>query len=556
MDMNDARRILVGAAIDVPFVNKRRLTSSDCETILAAGLMTGLPNLALSVVDLYSPEGSAVSLIARRSRAAARERYAVVKQQITSIQRAMRSGSVRFILLKGIDFAYRLYETPYNRPIGDIDLLVAVADLTKAANILRCMGYADVQDDLVDEEARERVQAYRMRYSHEPVKLAPVAAKNGEAPVELHQTGYFDGIDMQALLEGSSLAPWSSNGVLSVSDVDAFLLAAWHLAHHLRGISPGSSAIGFKPLKYVPDLWRAFNNTIATMEFGIIRERMAETGSTENTWFSMRKLVDLFEYIGRKAPAAHMRFLQQIEAESKTDGFARLLDSQWRYGDYLTSFWDYVFDPSRERENIRDSVRKSLGDEGLICVVRRRRAPTTEGWVRMQEGDYRFGMDRSSSFVFRGRGPSGGLPCVRWKLEWCEQEIDLGIDIATQRSVTVSAAPYVPPTDHIELAFSGPGKVEHVFRVVLFTDGLAVFMTNPSFQRIPCDDWLCNVTEQGVKIRGAIPGHFLPMPLVTGQVCGFRLEYWDYEFVNSLNTALQWPSGVLPYGQLRFRGSD
>lgn len=66
---------------------------------------------------------------------------------------ALTGAGIRSILLKGASIAHWLYDEPWMRPYGDIDLLVAPEDWGAASQTLTRLGYVDIQPRPVDERS-------------------------------------------------------------------------------------------------------------------------------------------------------------------------------------------------------------------------------------------------------------------------------------------------------------------------------------------------------------------------------------------------------------------
>ena len=56
----------------------------------------------------------------------------------------LAEAGVEWLPFKGYDLAHRIYQVPEERPTGDLDLLVAPADLERARDVLRADGWRDL----------------------------------------------------------------------------------------------------------------------------------------------------------------------------------------------------------------------------------------------------------------------------------------------------------------------------------------------------------------------------------------------------------------------------
>jgi hypothetical protein len=83
----------------------------------------------------------------RKAELVAMAREAVRTQCLEQLMGAMHRHGVAPILFKGVGVAYQYYSPPHLRPYGDIDLLVAPAELERAVSAAKSVGYVEQNDD-------------------------------------------------------------------------------------------------------------------------------------------------------------------------------------------------------------------------------------------------------------------------------------------------------------------------------------------------------------------------------------------------------------------------
>lgn len=67
--------------------------------------------------------------------------YTVQEREIRQLVEVLTAAGVEVILLKGADVRYRLYEDPATRVMGDVDVLLAPEQMTRACSALERQGY-------------------------------------------------------------------------------------------------------------------------------------------------------------------------------------------------------------------------------------------------------------------------------------------------------------------------------------------------------------------------------------------------------------------------------
>uniref|UniRef100_A0A7C3V371 Nucleotidyltransferase family protein n=1 Tax=Desulfobacca acetoxidans TaxID=60893 RepID=A0A7C3V371_9BACT len=84
----------------------------------------------------------------RRDYLAGLRGYRNQMREACSLARELSESGVEIILLKGADIRHRLYDDPVCRPMSDLDVLIAPADLEKVRASLEQQGYTLISRDL------------------------------------------------------------------------------------------------------------------------------------------------------------------------------------------------------------------------------------------------------------------------------------------------------------------------------------------------------------------------------------------------------------------------
>jgi hypothetical protein len=90
---------------------------------------------------LYSADPAEASPILRKAYYESAANNILLLDALDELTRAFTSRGVRFVVLKGADFARSLYPDAALRPMGDLDVLVASGDLAGAEAALAGLGY-------------------------------------------------------------------------------------------------------------------------------------------------------------------------------------------------------------------------------------------------------------------------------------------------------------------------------------------------------------------------------------------------------------------------------
>lgn len=143
-------------------------------------------------------------------------RQQTVRAELRRILLAFRREGIRVVLLKGAHLADVVYGDPALRPMVDIDLLVAPADLARVERTLTTVGYSTTACPAGDTD-------YTTHQHMHPFD------KRGALPIEVHRgltpiDAPFD-VDLEGL--------WSRTRLVRVAGVEALVLSPEDLVHHL-----------------------------------------------------------------------------------------------------------------------------------------------------------------------------------------------------------------------------------------------------------------------------------------------------------------------------------
>ena len=119
---------------------------------------------------------------------------------LREIAASLEGAHIPLIVLKGMALAYIAYPDPYCRSMSDVDLLVRLADLEKAAELVRSLGFRESTEvDLME----------RFRPAAESRDCFALMSSDGQVQIEIHGSlpslAQF-GIDSDSLWERSLLA--------------------------------------------------------------------------------------------------------------------------------------------------------------------------------------------------------------------------------------------------------------------------------------------------------------------------------------------------------------
>jgi hypothetical protein len=142
--------------------------------------------------------------------------------EVGNILSAFQAADIPVIPLKGACLAEAVYGNLALRQIGDVDLLVKPADLTKALDVLRTLGYAAKHSFEIESERQES-------------QHMPQLSKRGGVTLEIHWTivnprnkVHFDESDLDQVWLRAAPAKIGGVQVLMLSPMDLL----WHLCLH------------------------------------------------------------------------------------------------------------------------------------------------------------------------------------------------------------------------------------------------------------------------------------------------------------------------------------
>ncbi len=223
----------------------------------------------------------------------------------------LRSRDVKAVTLKGPVLAERIYPEPHQRLSGDLDLLVAPADLYRAIGLLESIGY-------------HLSESAEMAWpDHHHVVLKRV----NSPPLELHHqasSGLGANLESLELMERAvAYVTLSGADTLVFAPEDEFIYLAVHAArHHYDRLSLVYDLVLF--LRHYPFLdWR------------LIESRSEEWGVTYALWLSM-KMLDLQFGIDCQDPRCPRRSLRLRMAAWLVSPGA---DRSWFFSRYTGLRW-------------------------------------------------------------------------------------------------------------------------------------------------------------------------------------------------------------------------
>lgn len=113
----------------------------------------------------------------RRDYLAQMRRYQTQESEVRSLVGGLTAAGLEPLVLKGGDVRHRLYDDPATRPMGDVDLLIAPAELGRVRALLETRGFVRVPRDL------DRGPDFNARFAWEETYASP---QRGALVVDLH----------------------------------------------------------------------------------------------------------------------------------------------------------------------------------------------------------------------------------------------------------------------------------------------------------------------------------------------------------------------------------
>jgi hypothetical protein len=221
------------------------------QALVDAATHEGLLPLLFDAPDLPAPVRAALDR--RRLWAHVFERRAEsLRHSVAEIERLLGES---FVLLKGFDYAYRLYPRPALRPMQDIDILVPRARFAAVCQRLRAAGCP---------------QLFPGSPTHRVAWFSEAIFDLGEVTLEVHDSFLprsRHAIDYEALWARRAPLEAAGRPLLRLSDVDA-------LVYHT--LSLAKDEFFARLIRYV-DLWRMLDAAPGILEAAAARAREWQT---------------------------------------------------------------------------------------------------------------------------------------------------------------------------------------------------------------------------------------------------------------------------------------
>lgn len=217
------------SALKQAFKHSESWSVAEWQALIDATEANGLSPLLywhLQTLDIQRPaliDKLLKALMVRHRRA-----HQIRSQALIEILNAYQQAGIEVLLLKGVALAHLIYPDPSLRPMGDIDLLVSVADTASAQQALRDIGYA----------AAEYQQGYLSSHHHLPTATRTDAGMSIQ--VEVHHNALSG--DVRASLAWHDLSkPVQHFDLMYTTEDETIALSAQtfnhadtlrHLCHH------------------------------------------------------------------------------------------------------------------------------------------------------------------------------------------------------------------------------------------------------------------------------------------------------------------------------------
>jgi len=203
--------------------------SGEVKALCAAAEVHGvLPAVLANLRQVGLPAGAAEATRSFRERLLGQAAVAMqLRRQLAEACGALTSRGVEHVVLKGPEFADRLYPEPQFRPFTDIDILIRTDALPVAAAVMRALGY-------VPEELARRRAYGQQRW------MPPEGRPRGD--VEIH----WDLVNAPGIRRGVSVVlddlalEGAPSGLRRASPASLLLVAAVHAAtsHRFDRLQP------------------------------------------------------------------------------------------------------------------------------------------------------------------------------------------------------------------------------------------------------------------------------------------------------------------------------
>lgn len=154
--------------------------------------------------------------------------HLVMAETLRTILLACRTRGVSCVPLRGVALSEQLYGDPLARRFGDVDLLVRKSELSPIAEILRALGYREID--------RRRDFAREFSYTLEFFTMTPVPLVV-EPHWSLAYPPFVERLDMQPVWQRCVPTHLLGVDTLQLSPEDCLLNLCLHLMHH-RAAAP------------------------------------------------------------------------------------------------------------------------------------------------------------------------------------------------------------------------------------------------------------------------------------------------------------------------------
>lgn len=229
---------------------------------------------------------------------------------LREIAASLAEARIPLMVLKGMALAYIAYPNPYCRSMSDVDLLVRRADLEKAAELVRGLGFHEATEvDLME----------RFRPATESRDCFAMISSDDQVQIEIH--GFLPslaqfGIDSDSLWERSLPATLGGVQVRVLCPEDFLQHICLHIGpyHHYLGSLQGLLDVRFHVEKYGKEV-----------DWAGLAERSRRNGSW--TWVYLTLWLAR-ELLGAPVPAD---FFQAGPAPRRLDDLARLATQHLLY---------------------------------------------------------------------------------------------------------------------------------------------------------------------------------------------------------------------------------
>ncbi len=509
-----------------------------------------------------------------------------MEMALNDITLTLKENNVTSMLIKGLDFAHRLYKHPNERTCGDIDLVVASQDYEKARDIIKRCNYKEelashpyfdnLKVKMCADVHRTRKYEWRKRCLRDPCYLITFRKypENKWIVIELHQSKFFQGLDIDKIISKSLNNNTKNNGknYLVPEDLDLILISAWHFYRDTMNLVPNESIITKKDivfkqdigdifhniekigLRHITDIWNAlniyfFSNKI--IESDIIN-RAKEINAVGFLCVSIARLIELLKLIDEYPPVSIITLYKRLKKESRSLNIDRLLENQWKYGNYRSTFWNYYLDPITEQARIKKECKNIHHDNGTYYYAFHKYHDHSGKYIHIGS-TYQWGMDRLYDNIEQGHESKNNIPSFSWKMSWNVIGLFFEIQIKTNNIVVGPCIEAPILVDKVQLSFSTNNLTSNVEHFEIQWDSLSknLKIFSRKYDFLNDTFWFMNkIDEEKYKLNGLIPSHYLPFKLYRNNQFTFKIRYYDYLEPSVENTVLVWPYAFFEAGKV------